>query len=214
VTRSLFAAAWILAAAACGSSPHPTRFYRVEPPDTAGGSVVEGPRSGARPTLVIRRVRVDEAYTDARIAYRRGEYELSYYHYHRWASPVSEQVADALQRGYEGTGRFERVLRDEDLDQALILETRVERFEEVDVEADRWVGHLVLRLQLEDALTGDVVWSARESERVPMPDQSPSGLAAALSRALQQVVERTAGEIAAAAPDRPGRAGSAQPAAP
>ncbi len=180
--------------AACGGSQPQTRYYRLAAPQ-----LEERAPQPADPAITIEPLAVDDAYADERIVYRTSPYKLDYYYYHRWASPPEQLVTDFLQRGYEASGQFSRVVRDARGDDTAILRGRLVAFEEIDENNHDWVGRVELVLQLEDAQTGVVLWSQRFNERQALPEQDPEGLAAALSSAMARIVERSAPEIAKAA---------------
>jgi ABC-type uncharacterized transport system auxiliary subunit len=59
--------------------------------------------------------------------------------------------------------------------------------EEVDKSKTSWVGHVVIELRLTDAATGEVIWSQQFEENEPVKEQTPEGLAQALSKALDRI---------------------------
>lgn len=180
--RALFC----LALTACAGVPETHRYTLVAAKITP--RIEEG---ADLPTLTVEELEVDAPYDDPRIAYRPTTYRFEYYHYHRWsASPsllVSEYIRDALAR----SGHFARVTRAIVPQTDAVLRGRLTAFEEIDVNEDRWVGRVALELFLEDPTTGKVLWSREFDERVPLVEQSPDGLARALSTGMQRIARST-----------------------
>ncbi|HUS66846.1 MAG TPA: ABC-type transport auxiliary lipoprotein family protein [Kofleriaceae bacterium] len=186
----VFLVSWWLTSA-CGGSMPETRYYDLAAPAAR-------PATAGDVTLAIEPLEVDDAYDDERIAYRQSRVRLDYYHYHRWSAPPGVLVANALERSLERSGRFRAVVRDQ-AGVRLVLGGRVVAIEEVDVSKKRWVGRIALELHLRDADTGEIIWSADLEEREPLRDQSPEGLARALSAATTRLAGRIAPQLAATA---------------
>lgn len=187
-TRLLLAAAIALGAAACAGKMPVTRFYNLAAPAKAPGT--------GDLVVVMEPLTTDAAYDDERIVYRTNPYRLDYYDYHRWSAAPGVLVANYLEEALENRGHVRAVRRDLTTDADVILSGRVAAIEEVDVDKQRWEGRIVLELQLSDAHSGETLWSEQFEEREPLADQSPEGLAQALTKAMGRIVDKAGPEIA------------------
>lgn len=138
----------------------------------------------------------DAAYEDTRMVYRESDYVLDYYNYHRWTSPPGIMLSDYLRIAYTRTGLFRSVEAGFSPEAAAFLSGRVVAVEEVDVSDDEWKARVVLDMRLRNAKTGNVIWSRLVTEEEPVDEQTPAGVARAVSRAMNRVVASTAPEIA------------------
>jgi ABC-type uncharacterized transport system auxiliary subunit len=129
----------------------------------------------------------DQAYATERIAFRSSPYQLDYYTYHRWAadprSLVQTVVRDYFERaGAAGGLPFE-------------VEGNLRRLEEVD-EPGGWRGAFALDVRV--ARGGRIILERAFSETEPAASRRPEAVAAALSRALQRILDQVLAETAAA----------------
>lgn len=182
----------ILVLAACGRTTPQINYYRL-------ASNVEPEAKNARAVLAVEPFQTVAAYDDDRIVYRESEYRLDYYYYHRWAAEPGSMVTDFLREAYGSTGRFRNVVGEAGGETTAVLSGRVIALEEVDVTKERWLGRIVLELELRDPTSGEVIWSRVVREEVPLPRRHPEGLAEALSGALDRIARRTAPTIAGTA---------------
>jgi ABC-type uncharacterized transport system auxiliary subunit len=195
VVRGNVIGALVLAATLGCASPPQTRHYQLAPP-----SGEPAPASADGPSLAIEPLEVDAAYDEDRIVYRSSPVQIDYYHYHRWTSPPGRMLADHLRQAYRSSGRFREVTAEITPETDVIVSGRVVAIEEVDVSADRWVARIQLELRATDARSREVLWSREITQVEPMREQSPAGLARALTRALARVVAETSNEIAQSTP--------------
>lgn len=174
----------VILAACGGKAPPPTRYYQLASP----------PASAAHGAIIVEPFQSEAAYDDERIVYRQSPYRIDYYDYHRWTSApgamIASYLAQALHAEPEGSD-----------DNALVLGGRVLAIEEVDTSPKHWTGRLALEMTARDP-SGKVVWTKRFEERVPMPVQSPEGLAHAMTEAMQKIVGEIAPELSALADSR------------
>lgn len=222
--RLVSALALACAAVGCRGSTPPTQHYTLVAPDHAGldetsvaasarglAAALESSAVRGSPTIVVEDFSADAAYVDLRIAYRTDPVRLAYYTYHEWAALPGVLVPDQLRELLERSGYFASVSRDPSSGADANLEGRISRFEEVDVSEDEWVAVIVLELRLEDARTNATLETWTSRARVPVKEQSPSGVAWALSRGLADIAERLAPELASlASKPRSTRADSSQ----
>jgi uncharacterized lipoprotein YmbA len=189
MTRIAAMFALALVTACGGKPPPPTRYYQLAPPAQPAA-----PDAQARGALVIEPFTAEGAYDDERMVYRASPYRLDYYDYHRWGAPPGQLLASYLEQALRKTGRFHTVAADSGEDGALTLSGRVIAIEEVDTAKTKWVGRVALELSVRDA-SGKVVWTGQFDESVPMPVQSPEGLAHAVTAAMQQIATRVAPQL-------------------
>jgi ABC-type uncharacterized transport system auxiliary subunit len=186
MTRTALLLAGVLAA--CGGTPPSTRYYHLAAPEQR--------KPAGELVLVLEPLTTDAAYDDERIVYRTSPYRLDYYDYHRWSAAPGVLVGNFLEEALERGGHVRAVRRDLTTDADAILSGRLAAIEEVDVSKARWEARIVLELQLSDVTSGETMWSAQYEEREPLPDQTPEGLARALSAALGRIVAAAGPEIA------------------
>jgi ABC-type uncharacterized transport system auxiliary subunit len=179
----------VLGLAACAGKMPETRYYQLATPTTPS---VAG---SSNTTLAIELLDTDPAYDDERIVYRLTPYRLDYYNYHRWSALPGTLIADFLERTFERSGKFKTVTR-ESASAQVTLGGRVVAIEEVDHSKTRWVGRVVVELRLTDNTSGAVLWTKKFEELEPLANQTPEGLAHALSVALYRVAERALPQIA------------------
>jgi ABC-type uncharacterized transport system auxiliary subunit len=181
--------------AACGGKAVPTRYYQLGAPsgsDPTGGSpgsMTRGSKPpGDRDVLVVEPLTTDAGYDDERIVYRTTPFRVDYYQYHRWTSAPGVMVGNYLERALEGSGKFRAVVREPTPNAPVVLAGRVLAIEEVDRSKTEWLGRIALELVLTDARTGALLWTEQLEETEPLRQQSPEGLAAALSIAMSRIV--------------------------
>lgn len=167
--------------AACGAKAVQTRYYQLAAPS---GSKLPGDSD----VLVVEPLTTDAGYDDERIVYRTTPFRVDYYQYHRWTSAPGVMVGNYLERALEGSGKFRAVVREPTPDAPVVLAGRVLAIEEVDRSKTEWLGRITLELVLTDARTGALLWTEQLEETEPLRQQSPEGLAAALSIAMSRIV--------------------------
>jgi ABC-type uncharacterized transport system auxiliary subunit len=185
--RAGVAAVWI-ACAGCGGKLPETRYYQLAAP--------EAKVRGGDSLLVLEALTADAAYDDERIVYRTTPVRIDYYQYHRWSSAPGIMVGNYLEQAFKTSGKFRAVMRDPTPDAPVILAGRVIAIEEVDRSKTAWIGRIVLELVLTDARTGEALWTEQLEETEPLRQQTPEGLAAALSIAMSRIVAHTVPVIA------------------
>jgi ABC-type uncharacterized transport system auxiliary subunit len=181
-------AATALAATGCAGKLPETRHYQLAAP--------EGKRASGDAVLVLETLSTDAAYDDDRIAYRTTPVRIDYYQYHRWSSSPGTMVSNYLEQALEASGRFRAVVRELTAAAPVILAGRVVAIEEVDRSRTEWLGRIVVELTLNDARTGESLWTEQLEETEPLRERSPEGLAAALSVAMSRIVAHAVPVIA------------------
>jgi uncharacterized lipoprotein YmbA len=184
---------WIACAlvlAACGGKLPDTRYYQLAVPTArvAGGDL----------TLVLEPLVTDSGYDDERIVYRTTPYRLDYYQYHRWSAAPGTLIGNYLEQALERSGKFRAVVREASSDAPAVLGGRVVAIEEVDLGPKQWIGRVVVELAVSDPRSGVVLWSEQFEETEPLAEQTPEGLARALSAAMARIAARAAPAIATA----------------
>jgi len=175
--------ATLVACAACGGKLPETRYYQLAPPADK--------HTGGDELLVLESLTADAAYDDDRIVYRTTPFRLDYYQYQRWSSSPGLMVGNYLEQAFETSGKFRAVVREMTPDAAAVLAGRVVAIEEVDRSKTEWVGRIVLELVLTDARTGEALWTQQLEETEPLRQQTPEGLAQALSVAMSRIAAQT-----------------------
>lgn len=189
--HTALAIALAIAAAACGGSAPPTRYYQLAAPEAISSAAAP---SGI--AIAVEPLAADGAYDDERIVYRLDPVRLDYYDYHRWSTSPGAMIGHYVQAALARTGAFADVSREVTASTAVTVSGHVTALEEIDVDRSRWVGHIALELTVADAKTGQIVWSHAYDEREPEPTQSPEGLAHAIGVALSRIVDAAAPQIA------------------
>jgi ABC-type uncharacterized transport system auxiliary subunit len=182
----------LLLLAACAGNTPETRYYQLAaPPVTA--------KEPAAVAVAVEPLVTDAAYDDDRIVYRLTPYRLDYYNYQRWSSPPGTMLGNYLQDVIAKSGRFRAVLHEASDAVPVTLGGRVIALEEIDKSKTQWVGHVAVELTLTDTVTNKVLWAQQYDETEPLKEQTPEGLAQAISTAMARITERalpTVAEIA------------------
>ncbi|HET9624896.1 MAG TPA: ABC-type transport auxiliary lipoprotein family protein [Kofleriaceae bacterium] len=175
--------------AACSGKLPETRYYQLaapEPHATPGAEL-----------LVLETPTTDQAYDDDRIVYRTTPFRFDYYQYQRWSSPPGVMIGNYLEQALEASGKFRGVVRELVPDAPVVLSGRVIAIEEVDRSKTEWLGRLRLELVLTDARSNEALWTQHFDETEPLRQQTPEGLAAALSTVMARIAHAAVPEIAA-----------------
>ena len=178
---------------ACGGKVPETRYYQLAAPRQAAAQSSE---ASIEPSVAIEPLTADGAYDDERIVYRVTPYRLDYYNYHRWSAPPGTMLSNYLQDAFSRSGRFRAVVHEPTESVPVTLGGRVIAIEEVDQSKTSWVGRIAVELTLTDTMTNKVLWSQRFDETEPLREQTPEGLARALSRAMARIARRALPAVA------------------
>lgn len=186
--------ALLLLLAACAGKVPETRYYQLAAPAAAT-------KEPAVVSVAVEPLTADAAYDDDRIVYRLTPYRLDYYNYQRWSSPPGTMIANYLQDVLAKSGRFRAVMHEASESVPVTLGGRVIAIEEVDKSKTQWIGRVAVELTLTDTVTNKVLWAQQYDETEPLKEQTPEGLAQAISIAMARITERalpTVAEIAEA----------------
>jgi len=174
----------------------PTERYVLDPQIAPHEAQPSGLTLGIRPFDAAQPYR-------QRMAYRTGDARLDYYDHAEWVEPARDSVTRALLDAIEATGRFGDVGLSHDVGAPdLLLIGHIRRFDEVRSESP-WVAECEVRIELRRGIKREAVWTATLVGREPIedgrtsPEGDPSALAQAMSRAVADVAQRAAEEIAA-----------------
>lgn len=187
--KTTLAAIVCAACAACGGHVPETRYYQLAPPTTKTGA-------DATVSLAVESLATESAYDDERIVYRLTPYRLDYYNYHRWSAPPGAMVGTFLEQAFAHSGRFRAVIHEGSSNVPATLGGRVVAIEEVDQSKTKWFGRIVIELVLTDSTTNEVLWSQQYEETEPLAEQTPEGLAHALSTAMQRIASKAVPVVA------------------
>jgi ABC-type uncharacterized transport system auxiliary subunit len=184
--------ALLLVLAACAGKVPETRYYQLAAP-------IAAQKQPASVSVAVEPLAADAAYDDDRIVYRLTPYRLDYYNYQRWSSPPGTMIANYLQDVLAKSGRFRAVMHEPSDSVPVTLGGRVVALEEVDRSKTQWIGHVVVELTLTDTVTNKVLWAQQYDESEPLKEQTPEGLAQAISIAMARITQSalpTVAEIA------------------
>lgn len=187
--KATLTAALLLAALSCGGGKiPPTRYYVLDLPPAPAPKSATSDKS-----LAVRSVGAADPYNQDRIVYRPSRQEVGFYEYHRWAADPRESIQAALIDKLAATGLFKAVASyDGRLQPDYLLQTRIERLEEVDFESGVQV-YVEVGADLIDASDGAVIWSGdgKGSGTVTSPDvaQVVSQMSAATAASLDAIVQ-------------------------
>jgi ABC-type uncharacterized transport system auxiliary subunit len=175
-----------LSVGGCGPVRYPTGYVlNLQPTASA-----EAWRNGSS-WAVVRDFQCPEYLCEGRIVYRTTPEQVGFYEYHRWVMSPQQMITQFVAATVRDRGLFKMVTeREPGVDAAVyVLAGSIEQLEEVD-EGHDVHAVCVLSAQLIDAGTKSVLWSHRESVRVPVADRNVAGVVDALSAAAAMAVNR------------------------
>jgi len=148
-------------------------------------------------TLALRPLDAGQLYRQP-MAYRRTPHEVEFYTHARWTDEPRYMVTQALKDALIQTNRFADVGEASDLSMPdLVLTGTLRQFEEVRIGAPS-AAVCEVRIEVRETLGPALVWADTLHVEVPVSSNSPDTLAAAMSKAVGQVVSTAANNIAAA----------------
>lgn len=170
----------------CGKPPVMVYKHMLEYP------APELPRRSPIPEgLKVELFSVAQAFNSPAMVYRPTSYQSGTYHYHRWRVNPGELVTDYLLRDLRHSRLFKAVFGyDRTAKTRFQLEGAVEEFQEVDA-GEAWSAVLAVNITLLDTtreeITQRVIFQKNYRAAEPLMEKTPRGLAAAMSRAMQDL---------------------------
>lgn len=154
----------------------------------------------------VSRFTVAWAYHGSSMVYRSGPYKRDVYRYHRWRTNPGDMVSDYLLRDFRATSLFKGVFSyREGENPRFVLEGEVMEFLELSEEGGR-KGSLVVGITLLDmnqvGVPEQIVLQETFRAREPIEVDSPSGLAASMSRAMKKISSQMIGRVYGIVKDR------------
>ena len=185
-----------------------------EPRNTISYYTLEYPRPELKdktplPVVIkVERFTVAPAYNSHRIIYQDQRFKRDEYYYHKWRSNPGDMVRYLLTRDIRESGLFKAVLPYESrFPYSFILEGSVDEFLEEETPS-QWNGVVCVSIVFLKADETDVVkrmvFQKTYRARAACPDQSPRGLAQAMSTAMAEISEEILRDLYEAAKARVG----------
>jgi len=166
-----------------------TRYY-LEPSVEVAKAQTTSQALGVRPIEAARPYK-------QKIAYRDKGFVIGVYETIEWAELPSDVVTRALMDALVATQRYKDVGNAADLAAPdLILTGELRRFDEVHT-TNPWTAECEVRLELRAAQGPAAGWSATLSAKAPLTRNETSALPEAMSRAVSDIIQRAAEQIAA-----------------
>lgn len=152
------------------------------------------PMSGLKPipfVVKVGRFSIAPAYNTNRIIYRDGPFKRDEYLYYKWRSNPADMITYSLSRDMKRSGLFKAVLPYDSLVPfSYTLEGSVDRFFEANLENgwDAVLGlSIILMEENEPDVSKKIVFQKTYSVKKACKQKNPAGLAAAMSRAMEEV---------------------------
>lgn len=183
---------FILTATSCGG---PKQIRHYQPEVITDAVEARSTKTASDLTVAVENFSAGAVYDEQRMVYRTDSYRVDYYHFHRWGAPSGMIVGEALRNVYRQSGAFESVVGAYTTRADVVVSGRVLALEEVDVSKNEWKGHVALDMRIRDAATGELLWSETVRKRKTLAEQSPVGLARAVSEALTEIGLESVGPI-------------------
>lgn len=169
--------------------PPPVLRYALEPAVSVPRVEATDRALGVRPLEAAMPYRLKVIFRDG--------LEIGEYRDVEWAELPRDIVTRALLDTVAATGRFADVGSAPDVRRPnLLLLGELRRFDEVRTDG-AWEAHVVVRLEVREALGPGVLWSEVLSAQVPLARNEVSALPDAMTRAVEDIVGRAAAAIAA-----------------
>lgn len=173
----------------CGASRPEVRHYTLALPLPEGARDAE-----AKKTLLVRHLAARAPYDQERMVYRSSPYRVDFYHYHQWASPPGEQVAEWALRYLRQSGLFAQVVAFPGATGDLVLGGVIRDFEEVD-KGDVWEAVLAVDLWLARAENQPPLWTRSYRVSRAAARRNPEAIAQAMSQNLEQVLKQVTADL-------------------
>jgi uncharacterized lipoprotein YmbA len=178
---------WTVAFSGCGSGL-PIRYYTLDVAAQAKSASVGDPTL----RIGVGSFSIEPPYDQDRIAYRPPGvgHEIAFYHYHRWAVPLSRSVQSGLADALDALDGVHAELARPDVTYDAVVVGRLWRLEEID-EAS---GAVRVVLELE---AGSADHTERQSLVIhaPVATKTVDAVVAAFAEALREAARRIAEEV-------------------
>lgn len=189
----------VLLAAGCleKRQPAPVKNYVLEYPAPAAA------KKTLPQTIKVRRFNAAREADGTGMAFKPGPFQRDAYLYHRWISAPADMISDLLFRDLAASRAFAAVFGPDDTARAR-FELQGGLLECLQVrENGQWLARLKLTATLLDnqskRLPGRVAWQRDYKATKPLAENSPEGLARAMSLALQDLSATLRQDLAARA---------------
>jgi ABC-type uncharacterized transport system auxiliary subunit len=181
----------LFALSSCGAA-RPSKFYRLEIPDTSAAPAGT-PRF--QTDLLVGRIVAPHLYRDDRIVYRQGSTQIGTYEYHRWAEPPADSIEGALMHvlRYSGLYRSVQSLRSSARGE-YILRGHLHELDEIT--GSNLVARVDFEVELFSQKSGTVVWSKHYSNDEPVNGKAVPAVVDALNQNLQRGINQVAAGLA------------------
>lgn len=147
-------------------------------------------------TLGVRKLEAARPYRQ-RIVYREDGYVLGEYAYAEWAELPADVVTFALIEAITATEKFNDVGNASNMNApSFLLTGQLKKFDEVRT-TDPWTAVCEVRLVLRPTFGTGEIWSGLITSTVPLAQNQVSALPEAMSKAVADVVQQVANQIAA-----------------
>ncbi len=168
-------------------------FYTLSTPETQttnGSAYTESP-------FVIGLQKLDGGvlYTDDRIIFRENEFEIKYWHYHRWVAAPNALATDALRDFLIKRKTFADVVTFPSADRvSYVISGRLLAFEEVDINGE-WFGKAAVQLTLKEPGQEAVIWKGAFEQLTKVELKQPESVVAAVNASLHKCFEAAVAEL-------------------
>jgi len=140
-------------------------------------------------SLGIEKATAADIIADDRLVYRDSQYEVKFYHYHRWVRSPIKMIDEKLTESLKAANFFKSVTR-RPFRQApdFILHTHIKSLEEWD-QQEQWFGRIHLELTLTNTQTDEIVWRQDFKKEQPTKEKKPIAVIEALSSCVEQCLK-------------------------
>ncbi|MCK5738665.1 membrane integrity-associated transporter subunit PqiC [bacterium] len=177
--RQFFALSLLLLSLGCAGNSPMTHFYLLEPPMP---QAVEQPLATDL-VLGITPVQISGSCADDRLVFREDPFEIKYYHYHRWATPLSGRVSQLLFDQLQAANPGVDVLIPPFAKRPdILVNVRLTACEEIDG-LTGWIGRMSYFASARQA-DGTMLFGKTFSCDTPCDEQHPRAVVAALSQSF------------------------------
>ena len=173
-------------------SKQEVQYYALSLPTRASAPSSPAPITAS---LVVRPFSAQPPYNRDRIVYRSSPYEFDFYHYHRWVTKPADMLTALTRRSLQQSGLFTTVYPTPDAQADLQLGGVIRQYEEVD-QAHSWQAVLSIEVWLSRSREPAPFWFQPYTATQPAAKRNPAAVAEAMSRNLQDILERLAHDLA------------------